>query len=276
MTIKLSFKKIIIILLLIIFVWAAFYNGLTVKYYTLKTNKINESIRIVLITDLHSCFYGEEQLRLINKINEQKPDIILMSGDIADDIFPHDGVISMLKGIADEYPCYYVSGNHEFWSGEIDSIKMMFEAHGVKVLSGSGEAILLNNQMINICGVDDPEVSVPVFNNQLENALPATSEYYTILLSHRPELFEKYMSLNCDLVLSGHAHGGQWRIPFILNGLIAPNQGFFPKYAGGVYTENGRTMVVSRGLALWSTRIPRIFNPPELVVIELIPEKEIT
>ena len=273
MKIKFSFKKTIFILLLIIFLYIAFYPGLTVKYYTLKTNKISEAIKIVLITDLHSCFYGKEQIRLINKINEQKPDIILMAGDIADDVLPHDGTISMLKGLTPKYPCYYVSGNHEFWSGEIDSIKMMLEAYGVKVLSGSNETILLNNQMINICGVDDPDVSAPVFNNQLENALPTTpSEYYTILLSHRPELFEKYISLNCDLILSGHAHGGQWRIPFILNGLFAPNQGFFPKYAGGVYIENGRTMIVSRGLALESTGIPRIFNPPELVVIELLPE----
>ena len=271
---KLSHKKIIIFFLTLLFLFAAFYNALTVKNYILKTNKVSEAVKIVLITDLHSCFYGEEQARLIDKINEQKPDLILMSGDIVDDVLPQAGTVSLLKGIADQYPCYYVSGNHEFWSGKIDSIKKMFEEYGVKVLSGTNETIRLNNQTITVCGVDDPEVGAAVFDQQLETALPSDHTNYTILLSHHPELFKRYITLQCDLIVSGHAHGGQWRIPFILNGLIAPNQGFFPKYAGGLYRENGRTMIVSRGLAKQSTRIPRIFNPPELVVIDLVPNQK--
>ena len=92
---------------------------------------------------------------------------------------------------------------------------------------------------------------------------------YTILLSHRPELFEHYVSRGFDLVLCGHAHGGQWRIPRILNGLYAPNQGLFPQYAGGQYDSDATTMIVSRGLARESTRLPRIFNRPELVLVEI-------
>ncbi len=95
------------------------------------------------------------------------------------------------------------------------------------------------------------------------------NDYYTVLLSHRPEFFELYTEYNFDLVLSGHAHGGQWRIPYILNGLYAPNQGVFPKYAGGEYTENNTTMIVSRGLARESTLLPRFYNRPELVIIDL-------
>ena len=94
-------------------------------------------------------------------------------------------------------------------------------------------------------------------------------EYYTILLSHRPEWIETYQKYAFDLVLCGHAHGGQWRTPFLLNGLYAPHQGLFPKYAGGRYDYATGTMIVSRGLARESTPVPRIFNRPELVVVEL-------
>ena len=97
----------------------------------------------------------------------------------------------------------------------------------------------------------------------------AGTEIFTVLLSHRPELFEIYQKYEFDLVLSGHAHGGQWRIPGLLNGLFAPNQGLFPKYAGGRYDYAGGTMIVSRGLARESTKVPRIFNRPELVVVDV-------
>ena len=256
---------------LIIIVTLAFYNGLTVKHYEIKSEKIaNEKVRFLLLADLHSCFYGEEQSKLLKKINEQNPDIILMSGDIADDYMPHNGTIALLKGITEKYPCYYVTGNHEFWSNEVDSIKKIFRDYNVIVLEGNSHIITIKNQEINIAGVDDTYIGWENFNNQLKTALSAINEdNYTVLLSHHPELVDIYKELNCDLIVSGHAHGGQWRIPLLLNGLLAPNQGFFPKYAGGLYDLNGRKMVVSRGLSRESTRIPRIFNPPELVVIDV-------
>ncbi|MDE5792514.1 MAG: metallophosphoesterase, partial [Oscillospiraceae bacterium] len=119
------------------------------------------------------------------------------------------------------------------------------------------------------CGVEDPVSSN--FNKQFKQIqeLLKNNNNYKILLSHRPELFEDYVTANFDLVLAGHAHGGQWRIPVILNGLYAPDQGLFPKFAGGFYQKENTTMIVSRGLARESTRIPRIYNQPELVVIDL-------
>ncbi|MBQ4118259.1 MAG: metallophosphoesterase, partial [Oscillospiraceae bacterium] len=95
-------------------------------------------------------------------------------------------------------------------------------------------------------------------------------ESFNVLLVHRPEYIEQYAKLGFDLVLCGHAHGGQWRIPGVLNGIYAPGQGVFPKYAGGIYEVNGTTLVVSRGLAKESTPIPRVFNRPELVIIDII------
>lgn len=258
-------------IILICFCFAALYSGLTVRKYTVKTDKLDGALRIVLITDLHSVYYGKGQNKLIAGIDRQRPDIVLLAGDIADDGNPHDGTIDLLKGIAGKYPCYYVSGNHEFWSGEIDNIKEMFRSCGVRVLEGENETVEINGQDVNICGIDDPEIGEEAFAAQIGGALKtADNGKYTILLAHRPERIEQYLEYGCDLILSGHTHGGQWRIPLILNGLVAPDQGFFPKYGGGRYELGDTVMIVSRGLQ--KNILPRVFNPPELVVIDILPE----
>ena len=266
-------KKYIIIavsiVVFIIILGTAFYEGLTVTHYSIETNKVDEPVRIVLLTDLHSCFYGKNQEKLISKIDEQNPDIILMVGDIADDVTPIDGTVAMLKGITDRYTCFYVTGNHEFWSGEVESIKNVFREYGVRVLEGESEIVTINGQSINICGVDDPDIGEYVFRRQLKSAFESIDEdLYTILMLHRPERFEAVSVNDCDLILSGHAHGGQWRIPHILEGVYAPDQGFFPIYTNGIYSMNGTEMLVSRGLHD-AQLVPRIYNPPEVVVIDI-------
>ena len=253
--------------------FAAFYNGLTVTEYTVKTDKLAEPVKIVFLTDLHSCFYGKDQKNLLAKINAQNPDLILMAGDILDDVTPHDGTIALLEGIAGKYPCYYVTGNHEIRNSGGDELKDFFRSYGVQILEGERQVVEIKGQLINICGVDDPLAGENVFAKQLDDVFASIDEtLYTILLSHRAERFEQESAYPCDLVLSGHAHGGQWRIPFILKGLYSPGQGLFPKYTGGVYEMNETKMLVSRGLSRGTRGVPRIFNPPELVVINLIPE----
>ena len=250
------------------------YNALTVTCYTLESGKLAHPLRLVLLSDLHSCWHGEGQKQLLAEIAEQNPDIILMTGDIADDEVPHDGTIALLEGLVGKYACYYVAGNHEFRTGEIETIKEMFRSYGVTVLQGDSRMVEINEQRINICGVDDPVIGKTDFQAQLSSAFQLLdTTVFTILLSHRPELFEQYAKYPCDLVVSGHAHGGQWRFPLISQGLYAPNQGLFPKYTAGVHELSEVRMIVSRGLSRESTRIPRIFNRPELVVIDLIPQK---
>ena len=151
---------------------------------------------------------------------------------------------------------------------------------GITRLSGEAETVEVNGSRITLCGVDDPYAwtngdgyiehreSSP--REQIaRTAAQAESGTYTVLLAHRPELLDLYSRLGFDLVLSGHAHGGQWRIPGILNGLWAPNQGLFPARAGGLYEQDGTVMIVSRGLARESNWIPRWYNRPELVTVEL-------
>ena len=246
-----------------------------IQHYSLESEKLTAPVRIVLITDLHSCSYGKGQRELIDAIHAQKPDIILLGGDICDDKLPHRNTELVLRAIADKYPCYYVTGNHEYWSREIEKILKIFESYNVPVLEGSFDTIDVRGQKLNICGISDPDILKYTDKNysiteQLKDAAVASENgNYTILLAHRPELIDSYLNYDFDLILAGHAHGGQWRLPGIINGLFAPNQGFFPRYAGGKYRFDDSYMIVSRGLARESTRIPRIFNRPELVVIDI-------
>jgi uncharacterized protein len=264
------------ILIITLLFWA-FYNGLVVKKYTILSDKLDvgKSVRIVLITDLHSHIYGNNQEKLVSLIKKQKPDIIALAGDIADDEVPIEGTKLFLSGVKGLAPVYYVTGNHEYWSGDIKGIKAIIRKYGVTILDNSYEQIRIKNSYIGIGGVDDPDVvryEKPDFNLQREmdnNFSQLRNEPgFKILLAHRPELIDTYKKYSFDLVLSGHSHGGQVRIPFILNGLWSPNQGWFPKHAGGIYKYDSLTHIVSRGVS-YNPRLPRIFNPPEVVVIDV-------
>ena len=265
--------------LLSILCFLVFDVRLKVKKYEIDSEKIEENVRIALVTDLHSCKYGKEQKNLVKALDKHNPDVVLLGGDIFDDVIDDANTEIFIKAISEKYPCYYVTGNHEWWSGKEAFLKKMsiLEENGVVILKNEVETVEINGEKINICGIDDPASyalekgkNVPSVKERLE-LVESLSENgnYTLLLSHRPELFETYIQYDFDLVLSGHAHGGQWRIPFLVNGVYAPNQGVFPEYAGGFYEENGTSMVVSRGLARETTRVPRIFNRPELVIIDL-------
>lgn len=253
----------------------AFDYRLKVRRYSITSSKVGGSVRVALITDLHSCAYGPDESRLIDAIDAESPDIVLLGGDIFDDVLLNDNAESLLKGISGRYPCYYVTGNHEYWSNDIDAILKLVQSYDVTILSGTYDLVEVNGQFINICGVTDPDVTKYIDSDygiydQLESLKEVGKNgYYTILLAHRPELIAAYADYDFDLVLSGHAHGGQWRLPGILNGLYAPNQGLFPKYAGGRYEIGDVTMIVSRGLAKETTRVPRIFNRPELVIVNI-------
>ncbi|MBE5943775.1 MAG: metallophosphoesterase [Lachnospiraceae bacterium] len=268
-------KKWIIITLVVIFLLISFDMRLKTVYYKLDSEKINSPVTIALITDLHSDWYGKNQKTLVEAIDEAKPDIVLLGGDIFDDEKSYKNTETFLREIAVKYDCYYVTGNHEYWGKDIDNILSIVESYGITILSGDCEVVLINGQVINICGVDDVDVDTYVSGSKsTETQIKELGEKvnfnnYTILLSHRPEIIDTYKKYDFDLVLCGHAHGGQWRIPGILNGLYSPHQGIFPDYAGGRYDYASGTMIVSRGLARESTPAPRIFNRPELVIIEL-------
>lgn len=264
-----------IILIIAVILLPVFDCRLCIRRYEILTDKTTESIRIALVTDLHSCRYGKDEAELIRAIDSQHPDVILLGGDICDDKISDDNVEFLLRGIADRYPCYYVTGNHEYWSGRIDDMLELFRSYGVTVLNGSCDIPEIKGSQLMICGITDPDAMRCTEDGaDSKSQLDAIAEtidndHYAILLAHRPELVGLYQQYPFDLILSGHAHGGQWRLPGIVNGVFAPDQGFLPEYAGGVYELPDTTMIVSRGLARESTPIPRIFNRPELVIVTL-------
>ncbi len=237
--------------------------GITVPRYEIVTDKVTEDIRIVLLTDFHSSSYGDNQQVLVDVIDRQKPDVILLGGDIMEDVRTHENSIELLTQIGGKYPCFYVTGNHEEWSGEVDDIKAAVRECGITVLEGG----YADFGGIRICGVDNS-----LYGEQFVNCVNAAAESFTVFMSHRPDRVEMYSGYGFDVVVCGHAHGGQVRIPFLMNGLFAPDQLLFPEYAGGRYVlDDGRTeMIVSRGLC--KNLLPRVFNQPEVVVIDITAE----
>ena len=261
-----------------IVIWIAWGNSaLMVNEIKITNDKIPQSFegfRIAQVSDLHNAELGKDNNKLIEKLNECEPDIIVLTGDLIDSNHTNlEVALSFARQAVKIAPCYFVTGNHEAWVGsQYEELKTSLENAGVTVLQD--EAIELNygDECIQLIGLNDPDFSERdsfLSESILETKLSQVniSNGFTILLSHRPEHFNVYQNKNIDLVLSGHAHGGQFRLPF-LGGVIAPNQGLFPKYDAGIYTENGTTMIVSRGIG--NSIIPvRINNRPEIIIIEL-------
>ena len=263
----------IIIIIIFIIGWIISWIPVT-DTITLDIEKVSgDGIRAVLITDLHSCYYGTGQKDLLKMVDEAEPDIVLMAGDIFDDDLKKTNAETATRELANKYDCYYVTGNHEYWSGEVPEIKEYLRSLGITVLGGECSHIKVNGIEVDICGIDDPtKLADSTWKAQLDKAYSETNpDSVKILVSHRPERVSVYEQYDFDLIVAGHAHAGQVVIPFINRGLYVPNQGIFAKYINGLYTlSNGSALVVSRGLARESTLLPRFFNNPEIVVIDIM------
>ena len=279
-------KKTICILsgiLLILIVWTAWGNAaLELNTYTISSRGLPDAFdgyRIAQVSDLHNAEFGDGNQRLLDMLREAEPDMIAITGDLIDSRKTN---IAVALAFAEEAvkiaPCYYVSGNHEARVPEYRELKAGLEAAGVTVLDDARVEIEISGKSITIIGVNDPSFladyltsDAAVMDRKLSE-LSSEDASFTILLSHRPELFDTYAAHDMDLVLTGHAHGGQFRLPLI-GGLIAPNQGLFPKYDDGLYSEGNTNMIVSRGLG--NSIIPfRFNNRPEVVLIELKSQNE--
>ncbi|WP_243458135.1 metallophosphoesterase [Sporosarcina sp. Te-1] len=232
-----------------------------------------DSFRIVQLSDLHDAKFGERHADLVKKVKGLSPDAIFITGDFIDsNRFDLDRSMELVEELQSIAPFYYVTGNHEISSNETDQIVNRLDSHGVYTLSNEAVIIKRDGQQIAIGGIDDPlssskedDAAVAEFIQQAFQGVPQSM--YKILLSHRPEQFETYLEQKIDLIMSGHAHGGQIRIPLV-GGLVAPGQGWFPGYTEGIHSKEGRQMIISRGIG--NSIIPvRFFNQPEIVLVEL-------
>lgn len=251
---------------------------LAITEYSVITSKLPESFdgfRIAQVSDLHNAEFGEENNRLLKLLSEVVPDIIVLTGDLIDSRHTEiDIALAFARNAVQIAPVYYVTGNHEARVPEYEKLKTGLENAGVMVLENQKTQITRNGESITLMGINDPSFRTDYLFGEAEmvaeqaiTSLQSESDGFTVLLSHRPELFGVYVDAGMNLVFSGHAHGGQFRLPFV-GGLMAPNQGFFPKYDAGQFTEENTTMILSRGVG--NSIIPfRINNPPEIVVTEL-------
>lgn len=267
---------IIALILSLFFIWQN--NDITTTKIDYSNPKIPNEFHgytIVQISDLHNKEFGKNQEHLLKKIRASSPDIIVVTGDLIDRRkYDLDTAIIFIKGAMKIAPVYYVSGNHEAWSGDYNNISQKLLSYGVQILDDNKVKLIKTEAMIEILGLSDPDFLTSNYmggtnSSKLEEHLAGLSDdsVFQVLLSHRPELFDLYANENIDIIFSGHAHGGQFRIPFI-GGLVAPDQGLFPKYTSGIYKQNKSTLIVSRGLG--NSIIPvRIFNRPEIVVVTL-------
>lgn len=274
-----KFMKIFLISLCTIAILAVVYifigeNILTVEEYQFKSDKITNPVRIVAISDLHDREFGDDNKDLVNKIKEQDPDIITILGDMNLESNSNDTVvISLLRRLVNIAPVYYCLGNHEMAVFDSTSIVSDIESTG---------AILLDDEIVKttICGNDFSIGGISLFYFWDGKAgatgsvlsRDSTDKNFKLLLCHYPEYYMWWLKKeNIDLILSGHAHGGLVRLPFV-GGLYAPEQRWFPKYSKGYYDdENLSTMLVTTGL--WrSSWLPRVNNPPEIMVVNITRE----
>ena len=276
-------KKLILSFLTVLFavlaIWTAWGNSaLELNRFEVKSDRIPESFdgyRIAHISDLHNAEMGEKNEKLITLLREADPDIVVITGDLIDSRRTDIDVALDFTGEAVKIaPCFYVTGNHEGRVGEYAELKEGLMSIGVTVLEDEKVTLSKDGEEISLLGVNDPTFKTDylfgddedVMNESLKSLMDG-EENYTVLLSHRPELFMVYAENDVNLVFSGHAHGGQFRLP-IIGGLIAPNQGLFPKYDSGMYTKGDTNMIVSRGIG--NSIIPfRFNNRPEVIITEL-------
>lgn len=266
-------KWIVLLLLAVLVVWVLWGNtAIEVNEWSIESEDLPaafEGLRIAQVSDLHNASFGNGNARLLKLLGQTEPDLIVITGDLVDSRNTDMEVaLDFAEQAREIAPCYYVSGNHESRISHWPQLRQGLIDAGVTVLEDSAVKLERDGEVLTLAGVRDP-----AFGGDFAGALEYLSagEGYTILLSHRPELFNWYAAWDIDLIFSGHAHGGQFRIPFF-GGIVAPNQGLFPEYDSGLYESGGTAMLVSRGLG--NSIIPlRLNNRPEILVAVLTSRK---
>ena len=255
-------KRLLYLLLGLVLLTCFFYfqnNSIVTTQYNFSSDKVPQNFngyKIVQLSDLHSKSFGNNQSDLVKKVKKVKPDLIVFTGDLIDsDRYDEKTSLTLMEKLVQIAPVYYVTGNHEWWSGKFNSLEDKLKDTGVQVMRNTVEEITIGNDKIQIIGIDDPAkvnesyAERAIAEEDITNSIKGLEEgvNFKILLSHRPELFSLYTQYEFDVVFSGHAHGGQVRIPFV-GGLVAPNQGLFPEYSSGMHDVDNTTMIVNRGL----------------------------
>lgn len=247
-------------------------DDLEISRYEVKSQKLPESFdgfKIVQLSDLHGAEFGEDGMGLVEKVKELEPDIIALTGDFVTDEGDLAAVEKLAARLVKLCPVYFISGNHEFGSGLAVKVRNILERAGVKYLSNEYLTISRGEDEILLGGVEDPLAYADMLSPDelVQKMNDAAPDAFKILLGHRNYWMTEYPELPVDLIFCGHAHGGLIRIPGV-GGLIGTDRRLFPDFDAGEYNNGRYTLIVSRGLGN-SVSIPRIFNRPEIVCVEL-------
>lgn len=247
-------------------------DDLEISRYEVKSQKLPESFdgfKIVQLSDLHGAEFGEDGMELVEKVKELEPDIIALTGDFVTDEGDLAAVEKLAARLVKLCPVYFISGNHEFGSGLAVKVRNILERAGVKYLSNEYLTISRGEDGILLGGVEDPLAYADMLSpDELAQKMnDAAPDAFKILLGHRNYWMTEYPELPVDLIFCGHAHGGLVRIPGV-GGLIGTDRRLFPDFDAGQFNNGRYTLIVSRGLGN-SVSIPRVFNRPEIVCVEL-------
>lgn len=247
-------------------------DDLEISRYEVASQKLPESFdgfKIVQLSDLHGAEFGEDGMGLVEKVKELEPDIIALTGDFVTDEGDLAAVEKLAARLVKLCPVYFISGNHEFGSGLAVKVRNILERAGVKYLSNEYLTINRGEDGILLGGVEDPLAYADMLSpDELAQKMnDAAPDAFKILLGHRNYWMTEYPELPVDLIFCGHAHGGLIRIPGV-GGLIGTDRRLFPDFDAGEYNNGRYTLIVSRGLGN-SVPIPRVFNRPEIVCVEL-------
>lgn len=270
---RMTVYSVILVLAALIFALSWYGNkALVVTYYEYENGAKTqgmEGYRIVHLSDLHNALFGRENSRLLEMVRNQNPNVIMITGDLVDANRTNVKVaVQLADKLTQIAPVYYVTGNHESWLEESKPEKFKelmtgLEKAGVTILDNEIATVDTGKAVYNIIGLDDNDLMNGTLASLVENT---SKEVLNVTLAHEPQYIRRYSEDGANLVLSGHAHGGQFRIPGV-GGVYAPSEGFLPQYSEGKHEVNSATMVVSRGLGNSSFPI-RIFNRPEIVCID--------
>lgn len=243
--------------------WPAHFD---ITRYEILTPAVRKPVRLAVLADVHDTWYGENMSQITDLIRQENPDAILIPGDLCQEKTDNVNSYLLMEQLKD-YPVFYCTGNHEERREDVEAVKQDLRDRGVIVLDGRAVAAEFGGSLFEIGGISGRNYKKEAkYEPEEVNAIFHT-DGYRILLSHQPQWADLYKELNCDLTVSGHAHGGQWRFPGTGQGLIAPNQGLLPKLTEGVHALGRNHLLISRGLAWHYHGIPRMFNNPEFVVI---------
>ena len=257
--------------ILTLFNWGT-KTRIVTRYYEITDARIHDEVRIAIVCDLHGAQYGKKQSDLIAALEEASPTVVLLLGDIYDQNGIESHAVELIDALSSRFTCYFVPGNHEYKSGELNMIRNLLRESNIPNIAGETVTVQVKDTQVQIFGIDDGQGGKAKQLWQIENAAKQRkSDIFSILAIHVPNGVESYLHYGFDLMLSGHTHGGQIILPHVLNGLYAPGQGFFPKYGGGRYDFGSQTLIISRGLSQKPLWLPRFGNPPELSIITLKP-----